>query len=111
MSTRQATRTMLATKAIGRIEASMRALCNQPRRRMMNMNRAPMAARPNMEFRPEQASATSSWYGPIEMVTPDRAIGSPARCSASTTITEIQCFRGPVTVFTKDAGSGIRNAM
>ena len=52
---------MLAANAIGRIASSMIALCRLLSRPMRYMNSAPIAARLNIEFSPEQASATSSW--------------------------------------------------
>ncbi len=54
------TRTMLDTKAIGKIEASMMALCRRLLRAMMYMKSVPSAVRLNIECSPEQASATSS---------------------------------------------------
>ena len=42
---------------------------------MMYMNSVPSADRLNIECRPEQASATSNWYWPMDRITPLRAIG------------------------------------
>ena len=75
ISTSAMTRTMLAANAIGRMLASMIALCSLLRRAMMYMNKVPSADRLYIECSPEQASATSIWYWPIVRTTPLRAIG------------------------------------
>ena len=74
-STSVITRMMLATKAIGKMATSMIVLCRRDLVPMMYMNKVPRADRLNIECRPEQASATWSWYGPIDRITPLRAIG------------------------------------
>ena len=66
---------MLATKAIGRMLATMMALCSRLVRAMMYMNSVPSADRLYIECRPEQASATSIWYWPMVSTTPLREIG------------------------------------
>jgi len=60
----------------------------------------------NIEFRPAQASATSSWYGPIVNTTPERPMGNPSACISELATADTALFSGVVIADTSGPGSG-----